>query len=95
MAWEGSTLAVVEVKTRRGGYGDPAERVDREKRRRIRRSATRMWRREGSRKRIPPGSRLRLDVVEVWFPAVHSRQFLARLREAFRRPTVRIRRGAF
>ncbi len=95
VAWEGRTLAVVEVKTRRGGFGDPAERVDREKRRRIRRSAARMWRRESSRKRIPPGSRLRMDVVEVWFPAVRSRRVLARLRAALRPPIVRIRRGAF
>lgn len=95
VAWEGRTLAVVEVKTRRGGFGDPAERVDREKRRRIRRSAARMWRRESARKRIPPGSRLRMDVVEVWFPAVRSRRFLARLRGALRPPIVRIRRGAF
>ena len=95
VAWEGDTLAVVEVKTRRGGFGAPAERIDRDKRRRIRRSAARMWRREGSRKRIPPGSRLRMDVVEVWFPAGRSRRFLARLRQAFRRPTVRIHRGAF
>ena len=95
VAWEGTTLAVVEVKTRRGGFGDPAERVNREKRRRIRRSAARMWRREGSRKRIPAGSRLRMDVVEVWFPPARSRRFVARLREVFRRPTVRIHRGAF
>ena len=95
VAWEGDTLAVVEVKTRRGGFGDPAERVDREKRRRIRRSAARLWRRETSRKRIPPGSHLRMDVVEVWFPAMRSRRLLARFREVFRRPTVRIRRGAF
>ena len=95
VAWEGKTLAVVEVKTRRGGFGHPAERVDREKRRRIRRSAARMWRRESARKRIPPGSMLRMDVVEVWFPAARSRRLAARLREAFRRPIVRIRRGAF
>ena len=95
VAWEGNTLAVVEVKTRRGGLGAPAERIDREKRRRIRRSAARLWKREGSRRRIPPGSRLRLDVVEVWFPAVRSRRFWARLRGALRRPQVRIRRGAF
>ena len=107
VAWEGQTLAVVEVKTRRGGFGDPAERVDREKRRRLRRSAARMWRRESSRRRIPPGSRLRMDVVEVWFPAApvfgpappaagwRRLRFLARLRAALRPPVVRIRRGAF
>lgn len=95
VAWEGRTLAVVEVKTRRGGFGDPGERVDREKRRRIRRSAVRMWRRESARRRIPPGSGLRMDVVEVWYPRVRSRRFLARLRETLRRPTVRIHRGAF
>lgn len=95
VAWEGNTLAVVEVKTRRGGLGFPAERVDREKRRRIRRSAARMWRRESIRKRIPAGSRLRMDVVEVWFPSARSRRLGDRLREAFRRPNVRIWRDAF
>ena len=107
VAWEGRTLAVVEVKTRRGGFGIPAERVDREKRRRIRRSASRMWRRESSRKRIPPGSRLRMDVVEVWFPGApvfrpaspaggwRKLCLLARLRGVLRRPTVRIHRDAF
>ncbi len=91
VAWEGNTLAVVEVKTRQGGLGTPAERVDGEKRRRIRRSADRMWRRETGRRRIPPGSALRFDVVEVWFPATAG----SPLRKAFRRPVVRIHRGAF
>ena len=103
VAWEGTTLAVVEVKTRRGGFGNPAERVDSDKIRRIRRSAARMWRRESRRRRIPPGSGLRMDVVEVWFPArplptaAGRRRFgwLRRLRAAFDRPVVRIRRGAF
>lgn len=140
VAWEGRTLAVVEVKTRRGGLGRPLERVDEEKRCRLRRAASRMWAVESRRRRIPPGSNLRLDVVEVWFPspsppsakgsrraarrrgpapgapaaparARGARRFLAprfsgpvsgsaglrwrrRLRAAFERPVVRIRRGA-
>ncbi len=106
VAWEGRTLAVVEVKTRRGGFGDPAERVDAEKRERIRRSAARMWRLESGRRRIPPGSKLRLDVVEVWFARsgpLRAVSLLRRLRARFvrlvvrpgGRPIVRIRRGAF
>lgn len=98
IAWEGTTLAVVEVKTRRGGLGTPAERVAGEKRRRIRRSGDRMWRRETARRRIPPGSALRFDVVEVWFPAAgeRTRRSLAvPLREALRRPVVRIHRNVF
>ena len=136
VAWEGRTLAVVEVKTRRGGLGRPLERVDEEKRRRLRRAAARMWAVESRRRRIPPGSSLRLDVVEVWFPTpapssgrgsarggrrggaaggaasaptvprgargLLSRRFPGpagrrwrrRLRAAFERPVVRIRRGA-
>ena len=136
VAWEGRTLAVVEVKTRRGGFGRPLERVDEEKRRRLRRAASRMWAVESRRRRIPPGSNLRLDVVEVWFPSpppssvkgsrraarrrgpapgapaapapargarsALRRRFAGptglrwrrRLRAAFERPVVRIRRGA-
>ena len=103
VAWEGDTLAVVEVKTRRGGLGRPMERVDEEKRRRLRRAAALLWRRESARRRIPPGSKLRLDVVEVWFPAARPplrspRSSPTRLRRtlarAFERPVVRIRRGA-
>ncbi len=89
VAWEARTLAVVEVKTRRGGLGAPGERVDAEKRLRLRRAASRMWRRESERRRIPPGSRLRMDVVEVWFPDSPRR------RPGFGRPVVRIHRGAF
>lgn len=89
VAWEGTTLAVVEVKTRCGGFGRPMERVDGEKRKRLRKAANRMFRRESARRRIPPGSRLRMDVVEVQFPAATGR----RLR--FARPEVRIHRGAF
>lgn len=103
VAWEGRTLTVVEVKTRRGGFGNPGERVDSEKVRRIRRSAARMWRRESRRRRIPPGSRLRMDVVEVWFAArrppageqPRRASLLRRLRAAGDRPRVRIRRDAF
>lgn len=105
VAWEGSTLAVIEVKTRRGGFGIPAERVDGDKRFRLRRSAARMWRVESERRRIPPGSKLRMDVVEVWFPAVprapRPRRRLAvlgawiRQNRAPRRPVIRIRRDAF
>lgn len=84
VAWEGRTLAVVEVKTRRGGLGRPLERVDEEKRRRLRRAAARMWTVESRRRRIPPGSNLRLDVVEVWFPAPLSRPAPDRLPD---RPT--------
>ncbi len=136
VAWEGRTLAVVEVKTRRGGLGRPLERVDEEKRRRLRRAASRMWAVESRRRRIPPGSSLRLDVVEVWFPSPApaaaggsaragrrrgptsgaspappaargargrlprrfpgpvGRRWGRRLRAAFERPVVRIRRGA-
>lgn len=102
VAWEGDTLAVVEVKTRRGGLGRPMERVDEEKRRRLRRAAALLWRRESARRRIPPGSKLRLDVVEVWYPAPRPRRstrsspagFRRRLARAFERPVVRIRRGA-
>lgn len=103
VAWEGDTLAVVEVKTRRGGLGRPMERVDEEKRRRLRRAAALLWRRESARRRIPPGSKLRLDVVEVWFPAARPSLrsprsspagLRRRLAQAFERPVVRIRRGA-
>ncbi len=90
VAWEGGALAVVEVKTRRGGFGRPIEKVDAAKRRRIRRAARRMWARESARGRIPAGSRLRMDVVEVQFPAAASgwARVLAR-------PEIRIRRDAF
>ncbi len=104
VAWEGRTLAVVEVKTRRGGLGNPAERVDARKRLRLRRSAARMWRKESERRRIPPGSRLRMDVVEVWFPKppairrppirLASPASWLRLRRR-PRPAIRIRRDAF
>ena len=100
VAWEGRTLAVVEVKTRRGGLGSPGERVDARKRLRLRRAAVRMWRRESRRRRIPRGSRLRMDVVEVWFPRRPPPgrgigAVAARLRTALVRPVVRIHRGAF
>ena len=107
VAWDGRTLAAVEVKTRRGGWGRPAERVDRRKRLRLRRSAARMWRVESARRRIPPGSRLRMDVVEVWFPAGSGSagpdRVDARVRDRFRSlfaaarrgPVTRIHRGAF
>jgi len=101
VAWEGKSLAVVEVKTRRGGLGAPAERVDRAKRRRLRTAARRMWKVESRRRRIPPGSRLRMDVVEVWFPAspTGASGAVSRVRAAFHRrfvpPEIRIHRAAF
>ncbi len=107
VAWEGRTLAAVEVKTRRGGWGRPAERVDRSKRLRLRRSAARMWRVESARRRIPSGSRLRMDVVEVWFPlpsgaaaegtarVVAWVRLRAALALALKRPVTRIHRDAF
>ncbi len=90
VAWEGRTLAVIEVKTRRGGLGRPMERVDGAKRKRLRKAARRLWGRETARRRIPPGSTLRMDVVEVQFPARTGR-----LRRLLASPTVRIHRGAF
>ncbi len=87
VAWEGDTLAVIEVKTRRGGFGRPMERVDGAKRKRIRQAARRLRGRETARRRIPPGAALRIDVVEVQFPARAGRLFAA--------PRVRIHRGAF
>jgi putative endonuclease len=62
IAEDSGTLCFVEVKGRRGpGFGAPAEAVTLEKQRRIARAAQEyVWRR-----RLPPSTRCRFDVVSV------------------------------
>lgn len=61
VAWEGDTLAIVEVKTRESGeYGPPERAIDTEKLRRMRRVAL-----EYGRKTETPRERIRFDAVTV------------------------------
>jgi putative endonuclease len=61
IAWEGDTLAIVEVKSRNSGaYGPPERAIGEEKRRHLLRVA-----RAYSRKLELPWERIRFDVVTV------------------------------
>ena len=70
VAWDGPTLAFIEVKTRSSeDFGSPESAVDGEKRRRLIRAAGDYLRRA----RLDPGC-ARFDVVSViWGPAVEIR----------------------
>ncbi len=62
IASHGGVLCFVEVKGRRGtGFGQPAEAVTRDKQRRIARAAEEYLR----RRRFPPSTRCRFDVVAI------------------------------
>lgn len=64
VAREGSILAFVEVKARRGtGYGTPGDAVAARKRRRIRRAAVHYL-----AQRRPQAPRIRFDVVSIVLP---------------------------
>ncbi|MGH9558368.1 MAG: YraN family protein [Bryobacteraceae bacterium] len=61
IAWEGETLAIVEVKSRESlEYGPPERAISEEKRRHLLRAA-----REYARKTETPWDRIRFDVVTV------------------------------
>jgi putative endonuclease len=64
IAWEGETLVIVEVKSRRGtDYGPPERAIDRDKLRAVRRVA-----REYTRKANIPWAKVRFDLVTVVLP---------------------------
>lgn len=61
VAWNGACMAFVEVKARtEGGWGRPADAVDRGKRRRVCAAALHYLRSAGT-----PRVRIRFDIVEV------------------------------
>jgi putative endonuclease len=83
IAWDGETLAIVEVKTRESSaYGPPERAVGPEKQRRLIRVA-----REYARKTDTPWDRVRFDVVTV---VLASAPQLVLLRSAFEPPAARI-----
>jgi putative endonuclease len=83
IAWEGETLAIVEVKTRdSAAYGPPERAVGPEKQRHLVRVA-----REYARKIDTPWNRVRFDVVTVILAPAPQ---LVLLRSAFEPPAARI-----
>lgn len=84
IAWEGETLAFVEVKTRRNAeFGTPDRAVDREKRRKLIIAALDYCRRAGI-----DWERSRFDVVAI---VIEPNTRISLIRDAFERP---VRRAA-
>ncbi|HYI94355.1 MAG TPA: YraN family protein [Bryobacteraceae bacterium] len=76
VAWDGSTLVVVEVKTRASiEFGLPEEAVDHEKRYRLSRTAARY-----TRESDVPASRVRFDIVSV---VLGAKPEIGHIRDAF------------
>lgn len=79
LAWDGASLVVVEVKTRESvEYGRPEEAVDREKQRRIARTAARYFREAGI-----SFDQCRFDIVSV---LLREKPAIEHIRNAFPRP---------
>ena len=69
IAWEGETLAFIEVKTSRAGTGfAPEFRIDESKRAALRRMADAYVRQLPWRGRMPGNVHLRFDAVSVYLP---------------------------
>lgn len=82
VAVDGETIVFVEVKTRRNGtLGDAAEAVDREKQRRIARTALAFLKEHGLLE-----YRARFDVVALVWPDGATRPELLHLKNAFESP---------
>lgn len=82
IAWDGETLAFVEVKTRRTAeFGTPDRAVDAEKRRKLIVAALDYCRRSGA-----PWERSRFDVVTV---VIEPNTAISLIPDAFERPLIR------